>query len=128
MRALGGGGFGGLLLLDVGGERRRSHGDGRLLLLLHRPLVLRRSLVVLPETHVPRQAAHGRHRLELVHHAARDVVDVVIVQLDARVTDPLATQLVQLGVVHPLHALYTHTHTHDKPSNTHTHTHHREER
>ena len=132
-----GGGFGwalGRLLLNVGGERR-SHGDRRLLLLLVLLflllLLLGVVLVVLGEADVPRQAADGRHRLELVHNAARDVVDVVVVQLDPGVPDALATQLVQFGVVHPLHTLHTRQytpliHTHTPPNahtQTHTHTH-----
>lgn len=54
---------------------------------------------------MPCQAADSRDRLELMNHTTRDVVDVVVVQLDTGVADPLASQLVQLSVVHPLHTL-----------------------
>lgn len=54
---------------------------------------------------MPRQAAHRRHRLELVDHVARDEVDVVVAEADAGVADALSPQLVEFGVVHPLHAL-----------------------
>lgn len=54
---------------------------------------------------MPRQAADRRHGLELVDHVARDEIDVVVGQADAGVVDALATQLVQFGVIHPLHTL-----------------------
>lgn len=66
-------------------------------------------LVILFEADVPGQAAHGRHRLKLVHHTAGDVVDVVVVQLDASVSDALPPQLVELGIIHPLDTLRTST-------------------
>ena len=55
---------------------------------------------------MPRQAADGRHGLELVDHVARDEVDVVVAEADAGVVDALTTQLVQFGIVHPLHTLW----------------------
>lgn len=61
--------------------------------------------MVLPQADVPGQAAHRRHRLELVDHIARDEVDVIVAEADAGVADALAPQLVEFGVVHPLHAL-----------------------
>lgn len=79
--------------------------SSRLRLSLHLPLRLSFSLVVLPEADVPGQAADGRHRLELVDHVARYEVHVVVTQADAGVTDALPPQLVEFGVVHPLHAL-----------------------
>lgn len=57
------------------------------------------------QAYVPRQAADGRHRLELVNHVTRDEIDVVVVEADAGVADALSPQLVEFGVVHPLHAL-----------------------
>lgn len=61
--------------------------------------------MVLLEADVPRQAAHGRHRLKLVDDVARDEIDVIVAQLQARIPDALAPQLVQLRIVHPLHTL-----------------------
>lgn len=54
---------------------------------------------------MPGQTADSGHGLELVDHVAGDEVDVVVAQADAGVADALATQLVQLGVIHPLHTL-----------------------
>lgn len=61
--------------------------------------------MVLLQADVPGQAAHSRHGLKLVDHAARDVIDVIVVELDAGVSDALAPQLVQLGIIHPLYTL-----------------------
>lgn len=61
--------------------------------------------VVLFEADVPGQAAHGRHRLELVDDVSGDEVNVVVAELDAGVSDALPPQLVELGVVHPLDTL-----------------------
>ena len=73
-----------------------------LLLLLLLDLVLR---MVLLEPDVPGQAAHRRHRLELVDDVPGDEVNVVVTELDAGVADSLPPQLVELGVVHPLDTL-----------------------
>lgn len=54
---------------------------------------------------MPRQAADGRHCLELVDHVAGDEVDVVVAKLDAGIADALSPKLVQFGIVHPLDAL-----------------------
>lgn len=54
---------------------------------------------------MPGQAADGRHGLELMDHVARDEVDVVVAQADAGVTDAFTPQLVELGIIHPLHTL-----------------------
>lgn len=54
---------------------------------------------------MPRQAADRRHGLELVDHVARDEIDVIVAEADASVADALATQLVQFGIIHPLHTL-----------------------
>lgn len=54
---------------------------------------------------MPRQAADGRHGLELVDHIAGDEVDVIVAQADAGVADALPTQLVEFGIIHPLHTL-----------------------
>lgn len=83
-------------------------GGGDCLLVL---LLILGVMVVLFEADVPGQAAHRRHSLKLVHHAARDVVDVVVIQLDASVSDALTPQLVQLGIIHPLDTLRTSTDT-----------------
>lgn len=62
--------------------------------------------VVLLEADVPGQAADGRHRLELVDDVPRDEVNVVVTELDADVANAFPPQLVELGVVHPLDALW----------------------
>lgn len=62
--------------------------------------------VVLLEADVPGQAADGRHGLELVDHVPRDEVNVVVTELDADIADAFPPQLVELGVVHPLDALW----------------------
>lgn len=54
---------------------------------------------------MPGDAGHSRHRAELVHDVARQEVDVVVAQRDAGVPDSFPPQLVQLGILHPLHAL-----------------------
>ena len=54
---------------------------------------------------MPRQAADGRYGLELVDHVAGDEVDVIVTQADAGVADALATQLVEFGIIYPLHTL-----------------------
>ena len=66
-------------------------------------MLLRR--VVLLEAHVPGDAGDGGDGAELVDDVARDEVDVVVAQLDARVADALATHLVQLRVLRPRDAL-----------------------
>lgn len=43
---------------------------------------------------MPRQAADGRHGLELVDHIAGDEVDVIVAQADASVADAFPPQLV----------------------------------
>lgn len=81
------------------------------------PLFLLRVLclwMVLFEADVPGQAADGRHGLELVDNVPRDEVNVIVAELDADIADAFPPQLVELGVVHPLDALWE-----DKP-------HHRE--
>lgn len=54
---------------------------------------------------MPGQAAHSGHRFELVNNSSGNEVDVVVVQLDAGVSDPLSSELVQLGVINPLNTL-----------------------
>lgn len=54
---------------------------------------------------MPGQAADGGDGLELVDNVARDEVDVVMAKADSSITDTLATQLVQFGIVYPLHTL-----------------------
>lgn len=76
-----------------------------LLLLLRHLFLFFLPLMVQFQADVPRQAADGRHRLELVDHVTRDEIDVVVVEADAGVADALPTQLVEFGVVHPLNAL-----------------------
>lgn len=61
--------------------------------------------MVLFQTHVPGEAAHGRHTLELVNYVARDKVDVIIVELDTSVADSLSPQLIEFSIIHPLHTL-----------------------
>lgn len=73
------------------------------LLLLLRLLGLR---MVLFEADVPGQAADGRHGLELVDDVSWDEVNVIVTELDADVADAFPPQLVELGLVHPLDALW----------------------
>lgn len=54
---------------------------------------------------MPGQAAHRRHRLELVHHVAWNEVDVVMAEADAGIADALPPQLVEFGIVDPLDTL-----------------------
>lgn len=61
--------------------------------------------MILFQAHMPGEAAHGRHTLELVNHVARDKVDVVIVELDTSVADSLSPQLIEFSIVDPLHTL-----------------------
>lgn len=61
--------------------------------------------MILFQAHVPGEAAHGRHALELVNYVARDKVDVVIVELDSSVADALSPQLIEFSIIHPLHTL-----------------------
>lgn len=68
-------------------------------------LLLLGLLMVLFQTHVPGEAAHGRHTLELVNYVARDKVDVIIVELDTSVADSLSPQLIEFSIIHPLHTL-----------------------
>lgn len=64
---------------------------------------------VLREADVPGQAAHCRHRLELVDDVPRDEVNVVVAELRVNVTNTFPPQLVKLGIIHPLNTLDTHT-------------------
>lgn len=50
-------------------------------------------------------AADGSHCAELVDDVARQEVDVVVFELEAGEANTLTTELVQLGVLNPLHAL-----------------------
>lgn len=61
--------------------------------------------MILSQAHMPGEAAHGRHALELVNHVARDKVDVIIVELDTSVADSLSPQLIEFRIVDPLHTL-----------------------
>lgn len=72
------------------------------------PFLLRalRLRMVLFEADVPGQAADGGHGLELVDDVPRDEVNVVVAELDADVADAFPPQLVELGIVHPLDALW----------------------
>lgn len=54
---------------------------------------------------MPREAAHSRDRFELVYDVTGDEVDVIIAKLHANVADAFSTQLVEFGIVHPLHTL-----------------------
>lgn len=54
---------------------------------------------------MPRQAADGGHRLELVDDVSGDEVDVIVAQANTSVSDALSPQLVQFSIVHPLHTL-----------------------
>lgn len=88
-----------------GGERDPTRGGAEVvgLLLLLFDLLLR---LVPFETDVPGQAADRRHRLELVDDIPWDEVNVVVTELDTDVADAFPSQLVQLGVVHPLDTLH----------------------
>lgn len=55
---------------------------------------------------MPGQAADGGHGLELVDDVSRDEVNVIVTELDAHVANAFPPQLVELGVVHPLDALW----------------------
>lgn len=74
------------------------------------PLWVLHLQMVLFEADVPGQAADGGHGLELVDDVSRDEVNVVVTELDAGVADAFPPQLVELGVVHPLDALWAGTH------------------
>lgn len=54
---------------------------------------------------MPREAAHGRDRFELVYDITGDEVDVVVAELQAGVADTFPSQLVEFGIVHPLNTL-----------------------
>lgn len=41
-----------------------------------------------------------------MYHSPGDEVDVVVVELDASIANPFSPQLVQLGVIDPLHTLW----------------------
>lgn len=62
--------------------------------------------VVLFEADVPGQAADGGHGLKLVDDVSRDEVNVVVAELDAGIANALPPQLVELGIIHPLDALW----------------------
>lgn len=55
---------------------------------------------------MPGQAADGGHGLELVDDVSRDEVNVIVAELDADIANAFPPQLVELGVVHPLDALW----------------------
>lgn len=55
---------------------------------------------------MPSEAADSRHGFELVDNSSGDEVDVIVVELDPGVSDPLPPQLVQLGIIDPLYALW----------------------
>lgn len=61
--------------------------------------------IILSQAEVPGYARHRRHRAELMDDVAGQEVDVVVAQLDAGIADAFAPQLVELGVLDPLHAL-----------------------
>lgn len=62
--------------------------------------------MVLFEADVPGQAANGGHGLELVDDVSRDEVNVIVTELDADIANAFPPQLVELGIVHPLDALW----------------------
>lgn len=62
--------------------------------------------MVLFEADVPGQAADGRHGLELVDNVPWDEVNVIVTELDADIADAFPPQLVELGIIHPLDALW----------------------
>lgn len=62
-------------------------------------------LVILFKSDMPGQTTDSRHCLELVDNSSGDEVDVIVVELDTGVSDPLPPELVQLGVIDPLHTL-----------------------
>lgn len=66
--------------------------------------------MVLFEADVPGKAADGRDGLELVDDVSWDEVNVIVTELDADVADAFPPQLVELGVVHPLDALWGGSH------------------
>lgn len=55
---------------------------------------------------MPSEAADSRHGFELVDNSSGDEVDVIVVELDPGVSDPLPPQLVQLGIIDPLYTLW----------------------
>lgn len=62
-------------------------------------------LVILLESNVPSDRGNSGHCSELVDDVTRQEVDVVVVEMDADVADAVTTQLIQLGVLHPLDTL-----------------------
>lgn len=68
-------------------------------------MVLALLAVVLLEPDVPGDGGDGGHRPELVDDVAGQEVDVIVVEVDARIADPVPTQLIQLRVLDPLHTL-----------------------
>lgn len=66
--------------------------------------------MVLFEADVPGQAADGGHGLELVDDVSRDEVNVIVTELDADIANAFPPQLVELGIVHPLDALWGGSH------------------
>ena len=72
------------------------------------PSLPRRQYVCSQETghrEAPTDAADGGHGAELVDDVARQEVDVVVGETDARVAHAVPPQLVQLGVLHPVDGL-----------------------
>lgn len=57
------------------------------------------------DTKLLTDAGDGRNRSELMNNVSWQKVNVVVVQIDAGIFDALATQLIQFGVLEPLHAL-----------------------
>lgn len=65
--------------------------------------------MILFQADVPGQAAHCRHRLELVDDIPRDEVDVIVAELRADVANAFPPQLIQLSIIHPLNTLQKNT-------------------
>lgn len=62
-------------------------------------------LVVLLESDVPGDGGDGRHGPELVYDVPGQEVDVIVVEVDARIANPVTTKLIQLRILHPLDTL-----------------------
>lgn len=65
--------------------------------------------MVLFQADVPCQAADCGHRLKLMDDVPRDEINVVVAELDPDVADAFPPQLVEFGIIHPLHTLHKDT-------------------